>query len=267
MLRKALMTLAAAAPLALVPPFGAHAAPQVLVLVATANPVELDCADGQCSAEFTSLCLQEHRAQPARGTPYLAFNTAAIQVIGERRDGSTVALPTPDTLAFAAERGHTAVKVTLPVSWLRAHDLASVQVKMDDLVTLVPTAVAGDPQPLSDVEIEVAAGPLTQTAALVLDGHAEQVDAARLTAAAINALPARPGRLSADERDAVWQTGVAPALGAERPGAALARQTFDQCNAETTVGSVRLRQCLSSAHDMLINPVNVEYWDAVKIGS
>ena len=212
MLRRFLGILAAALPLTLAPLFGAQAAPQVLVLVATAQPVELNCANGQCSAEFTSLCLQEHRAQPAKGTPYAAFDTAAVQVIGERHDGSTVMLPATPDLAFAAERGHTAVKVSVPVSWLRDRDLAAVHVKMDDLVTLVPVAVADDPAPLTDGDIELAAGPLTRTAAFVLDGRAAEVDAARLTAAAINALPARGSRLTAADRAALWDTVVAPRI-------------------------------------------------------
>ena len=272
MLRRSLGILAAALPLTLAPLFGAQAAPQVLVLVATAQPVELNCANGQCSAEFTSLCLQEHRAQPAKGTPYAAFNTAAVQVIGERHDGSTVTLPATPDLAFAAERGHTAVKVSVPVSWLRDRDLAAVHVKMDDLVTLVPVAVADDPAPLTDGDIELAAGPLTRTAAFVLDGRAAEVDAARLTAAAINALPARGSRLTAADRAALWDTVVAPRIdaagaGGTRPGATLARDRFDQCSASTLAGPLRLRDCLGSAHDMLIGPVNTEYWDTLKIGS
>ncbi len=272
MLRRCLGILAAALPLTLAPLFGAQAAPQVLVLVATAQPVELTCANGQCSAEFTSLCLQEHRAQPAKGTPYAAFNTAAVHVIGERHNGSTVTLPlTPDP-AFTAERGHTAVKVSVPVSWLHDRDLAAVHVKMDDLVTLLPVAVADDPAPLTDGDIELAAGPLTRTAAFVLDGRAAEVDAARLTAAAINALAARGSRLTAGDRAALWDTVVAPRIdaagaGAARPGATLARETFAQCSASTLAGPLRLRECLGAAHDMLIGPVNTAYWDTVKIGS
>lgn len=267
MLRNFLGILAAALPLALVPLFGAHAAPQVLILVATAQPVELNCADGQCSAEFTSLCLQEHRAQPARGTPYVAFDTAAVQLIGERRDGSTVALATTDALTFAAERGHTAVRASLPTRWLRDHDLAAVRVKMDAPVTLVPVASADDPDPLSEFDIQLAAGPLARTAAFVLDGRAAEVDAARLTAAVITALPKRASRLTAGDRAALWDTVVAPQLAVARPGEALARGTFDQCSASTLAGPMRLRECLGAAHDMLIGPVNTQYWDSVKIGS
>ena len=66
-----LMGGAVVAALAMLPATGAVAAPQMLGLtVVEATP--LNCADGVCSAEFSAICLQEHRAIPKPGTRYAA---------------------------------------------------------------------------------------------------------------------------------------------------------------------------------------------------
>ena len=48
----------------------AQAAPQILGLIASDAPVPMTCAGGTCTAELSSVCLQQHRPTPATGTVY-----------------------------------------------------------------------------------------------------------------------------------------------------------------------------------------------------
>lgn len=62
-------TAVLAAIFALYPGF-ALAAPQILALMATDGPQPLECDGEICRAEFTAICLQEHRSVPNAGTVY-----------------------------------------------------------------------------------------------------------------------------------------------------------------------------------------------------
>ena len=48
----------------------ASAEPQILGLIATLEPISLQCERGQCSAEFTSYCIEQSREPPFLGTVY-----------------------------------------------------------------------------------------------------------------------------------------------------------------------------------------------------
>ena len=91
-----------------------QAEPQMLGVIQTASAVPLHCADGNCTAELSSICLHEQRATPTSGHPYTAFNADAIKLTGTRADGSRVSLRAADVLRFAASRGFHTVRVDVP---------------------------------------------------------------------------------------------------------------------------------------------------------
>ncbi len=245
-------------------PAGASAAPQMLGVIATLEPVPLTCARGVCSAEFTAFCLQERRASPARGTAYTAHDPRRIILTGVKKGtGKTVRLAAADVLGIAAERGHSAVKMSVPVDVLRRHDLAALRVEVAEGVTLVPVSVAGDPRPYTEADIEIAAGPLRQAAAAIIDAGGAPVEAARVTAKIANALP-RMGRAAPEERDGVWARVVGATAGGA--GQAKARRAYERCRVQTEAGMMTLRQCLGSAHDAFIGGLNNDYWRAIKLG-
>ncbi len=113
----------------------------MLGVVATLEPVPLTCTRGVCSAEFTAFCLQERRASPARGTAYTAHDPRRIVLTGAKKGtGKTVRLAAADVLGIAAERGHSAVRMSVPVDVLRRHNLAALRVEVAEGVTLVAGA-------------------------------------------------------------------------------------------------------------------------------
>ena len=241
----------------------AAAAPQILAVIASAEPVTLQCEGGECGAEFTVYCIEQRRPSPEPGTPYYIHDPSTLTLDGLRRDGTTVVLAGAELLSITTERGHTAIRMSLPESVIERFDLVSVSVSVGARASLIPEPVAGDSRPHSEIDIFLATGPLRSAAAAVVDDGAERVDAARLTARMINALPRR-GHAGRDQRERLWSS-LAPPAGA--PGRALAQAGFERCSAATFGGMMTLRQCLGSQHDTFIGELNSKYWRAIEIGS
>ena len=241
----------------------AAAAPQILGVIASAEPVTLQCERGECGAEFTAFCVERYRKSPDPGTAYYVHDPDTIAFVGVRRHGATVDLDLAGLLAITTERGYSAVRMSLPESVLERFDLASVRVRVGANVTLIPEPVPGDPNPQTELDVLLASGPLRTVAAVIVDRGGERVDAARVVSQLANALPRR-GRASGAARDRVWQA-VSPPAGT--PGYSLAREGFERCQSITLAGMQSLRQCLGSLHDSLIGELNTRYWHALELGS
>ncbi len=254
---------AALAPFVLLGASQAAAAPQSIGLIARADPVTLQCERGECGAEFTAFCVERFRPSPAPRTAYYLHDPDTVAIEGVRHDGTTVALKVAELLTITTERGHSAVRMSVPESVFDRYDLAAIHVSVGRNVTLIPEPVAGDRNPQTEVDILLAAGPLRAAAAVVMDNGGERIDAARIMVGVINALPRR-GRASDAARDRVWQV-AAPA--AETSGYALARGGFERCRSATLGGMQSLRQCLGSMHDSFVGELNTRYWHALEVGS
>lgn len=241
----------------------ASAEPQILGLIASLEPISLQCERGQCGAEFTSYCIEQNRKPPIQGTVYYIHDPKTLIVEGVREDGLTVRFQASGLLEIASARGRSAVRMSVPVSFLKENQLASVQVTVGERATLIPLANPNARTPHTQFDIAQATGPLRVVAASIIDRGGERVDAARQTAQLINALPLR-GRASEAQRDEVWG-GVE--LASNVSGYAMVETGFERCYRITLSGMMTLRQCLSSLHDRLISQLNVEYWKAVEAGS
>ena len=241
----------------------AAAEPQILGVIASLEPVTLQCERGECSAEFSSYCIERHRKSPIWGTVYNIHDPATLTLEGVTADGTVIQLSAIEHLTIASARGRSAISMSLPSSLLLEYDLASIQVSVGERATLIPEPIVGARRPHTEADIALATGPLRDAAAAVIDHGGETVDAALLTAQMINALP-QGGRASTVERDALWQ---AAALSESSPGYTLAEEGYAFCYDTTRVGMMSLRQCLGSVHDRFISELNSEYWRAVETGS
>lgn len=239
------------------------AAPQILAVIASAEPVTLQCERGECRAEFTVYCIEKLRSSPLPGTAYRIHDPNTLVLDGVRRDGSTIRLAGSELLTITTERGHTAVRMSLPRGVLKQFDLASVRVSVGEGASLIPQPIAGDRWPHSEIDIMLATGPLRTAAAAIVDNGGAQVEATRVTLRLINALP-RAGRATQTERDQAWAR-FAPPAGAD--GRALAKVGFERCSVTTNSGLMSLRQCLGSLHDSLIGELNTQYWKSIETGS
>ena len=267
---RALALALALAPLALA---GARAAPQVLALVASAEPVPMVCRNGACSVEMSAFCLQPEWRAPVEGTVYYLRGGEGIRVLATTRDGETLTFTAAELgLEVESARTHTAVRLSVPVEKMQAHNLRSAAIEVGRGVSLVPEAVPGDPRPHSEQDIAIAIGPLRALGTLLVDEGGDPVAAARIANRLISALPAR-GRTDDKARATLWRRVMgdeAAAVGSGAVSAAamsLARGAYQDCHGRTMGGMMSLRECLGAAHDRFIGGLNDSYWDAAKTGS
>jgi len=246
---------------------GAEAAPQVLAVVATYQPVELTCAHGQCSAELTAICLQPDRASPAAGKRYVLADAGGLRIVGVTRNGSRRALAFTGLATVTAFRGHNAVKVSIPGRRLNALGIRRAYVEVGQKVSVIPTPTIGDPRPQTPGDLALATGPLRAVADRLVDRGGAATDTARIARVMLNALPAR-GRAREAARRAAWQKARLSEAGRRTPGALnQARAAFEKCHDAASTGVLTLRSCLGSRHDSLIGGQNNTYWNALKAGS
>ncbi len=262
MFRKALFG-AAVVPLLALGATQAAAAPQILGVIASAEPTQLRCDYRECGAQFTSYCLEQRRQSPYPGTAYDIHDRKTLTLEGVRADGTVIPLDVAGLLTITTERGHSAIRMSVPRSVIRTFDLAAVQLSIRDNATLIPEPIAGDRNAHTKADVALAAGPLSAVARKIMVRGFEKIDAARVTAHLINELSPR-GRASEAERNAVWQT-VSPR--ADTPGYALAREGFEHCSDASYIGMMSLRQCLGSVHDKFISELSVNYWQSLETGS
>ena len=246
---------------------GAQAAPQALALIATNDAVPLTCERGECTAEFTVVCLQPHRASPPPGKLYSTVGGEGLMLVAETRDGRELSLPAKDYVMVRAERGHNAVRLSVPGRALARLGIKRVSVRVGQMVTLMPTPTAGDKRPQTAGDIAIAIGPMRQLANRVVDSGSVQLDAAFVTRDVINALP-RGGRVNAEERNAAWQLALGrEAASLSKGGLERAKRAFDECQQLSANGMLSMRGCLGAKHDSMIGMLNNQYWEALDAGS
>ena len=138
-------------------PFGAGAAPQILGIIATAEPVPLTCALGVCQAEFSSVCLQRNRDMPKDGTAYnLVGDQVTLVITG--KDGSERRMPAANRVGVRSAETYTAVIIAIPRDTI-GPDAERIAISVDRMAAAVPEAEAGDPNPLGEDEITLVTGP------------------------------------------------------------------------------------------------------------
>ncbi len=248
-------------PALLAPLGGAAAAPQPLGLVASRGPVPLACLAGECAAEISAFCLQQARDIPAPGTRYRLAG-GEIALIAIAADGKARRIAGGALLTLEAGRGYSSVRVTLPRRALEEMGAVRAAVEIGERVTLVPVAVAGDPDPLDEAEIAAVSGPLRDLGRRLVDDGGAETDAVRLANGLINDLPAT-GRIAPGEAARLWRQRLA-ASGADAEAAARAGAMVAHCRDRVAKGRFfSLRRCLETLHDREMLRLNQRFWRAV----
>ncbi len=237
------------------------AAPQALGLVASNAPVPLTCADGVCSAQFSTFCLQQARDIPGPGTPYHAVGDA-LSLLAVTADGKTQRLDGSAYLTFTSERGHSAVRLGVPERVLAELGAVGATVEVGPRVTLLPVPVPGDADPQTAQDIATVTGPLRELGGRIVDNAGAEADAVRLTGRLINGLP-EIGRVGLDVGDPLWREQLSRSdVGPE--AAALADQAYGTCRRRAEAGLYyNLRRCLEQQHDEQLLRLNRRYWRSI----
>ena len=260
--RSALFALTAIAAVA-TPAAGASAAPQVLGLVASnLAPTPLACVDGQCSAQFSSFCLQQNRPAPSRGDDYAVAAGGSLTLVARTAAGQTLRVPADGLLRIQSRVGFTSVEISLPESKLAQLGVTAAALEVGSAVSLIPVAGAHDPNPQTDDELALATGPMRRAATPLFEAPGTTSDAARITAVLINALPAR-GSESAEDRNGLWVAMLDNPIvsGATAEGREAAEQVYAGCRISVESRSTfSMRSCLELRHAELLVGTNRKFW-------
>jgi hypothetical protein len=264
MLSSHLRGVLAALAFVLSPLAGAAAAPQALGVVATGEARPMVCADGKCAAYLSAFCIQRAREAPATGTAYSpAVGEGGIALVVTAADGTTQRVAA-NVLRFESLGGFSSVRASVPEAVLRKLGAVGAGIEVGARAVLIPEPVPGDPDPLTEQEVALAAGPLRAAAHDLFDRPGNpRADAARLISRLINALPEQrpPGPT---QRDGLWRRHVdAQALEGIEPAAARrAQMAYGACYWQSEHGYGKgLRGCLRATHDAFMMDVNQDYWD------
>lgn len=243
---------------------GAQAASQVLGLVASNGlPTPLQCENGVCAGHFSSFCLQQGRPAPSANSEYTLASGGSLTLIVTQADGRQTRLPGNEILALRNMIGFTSMRISLPEARLKAMGAVSAAVEVGPMTSVIPVAVAGDPDPQSREEIAYATGTMRHLAEGTFEKRGAAADAARLSSLLINALPDDEPQTQAG-RDAVWTALLAvPAARALSPaGIAQARDIYHGCEISVaSKSSFNLKVCLEMRHADLMAVTNRDFWD------
>lgn len=240
--------------------------PQILGVIASASPLPMLCDGAACTAQASTFCLQRNAAVPERGTPYVLAGAPGdgIKLEGHAPDGTVVALPV-SLLSLTSARANRAIELSVPASDLAARGIDDVAVTIGEGVSAIPASLyAQSDDPVVAEEIATVTGALREVGSRLVDAGGVRIGAARLLGQLVNAIPDdRVGDVP--DRQGLWGR----VLNETVDGAAAddARSRFERCAELPGAGFVTFRECLASHHDMLINPLNRNYWQAVDTGS
>jgi len=258
-------SLAVAAGIALAPAM-AHAAPQLLGVIASASPLRLQCDGGTCAVELTTFCMQSERDTPDRHHVYTAHDLSVFRIVAEDADG-TPADVAVRSAKVSAERGYTAARLEFSVRDLAAKGLTPKALNVAAGGILVPMPVAGDPNPIRDGEVEHALASLQPVANRIFKLHATEVDAIKVVTRVLSEIPAQ-GRMKKLDRENLWQnTFGETARESIGSGMHRAADVVGYCQYRTSKGRFfSVRRCLEQRLDGMMMNVNTDYWKAVKPG-
>ena len=245
--------------------------PQVLGLIAAAQPIPLTCADGACTALVSSFCLQEDRPVPQAGQRYDPAGAGDVTLVVRRADGSTTEFSAAGLLGYVSEGDFTRTRIEMPATRLASLGATEVAVRIAPMVSLMPRTGAVASAAVADRDTETASGAPRVTAEAFFAPGTERADAAVTLTRLISMLPASgPVRSeSATAIGAAWRAawGRVEASGGlagmSASGVERARSEVDRCTAYADMGfSITLRGCLAKSHDRTVREVNDEYWNA-----
>jgi hypothetical protein len=250
--------------LALAPLLAAQAEPQILALITTDGAKPLNCADGECFAEFTSFCMEPGRKSPSHDSAYVPAAGADLTLVATAADGRAIRLPLPKQAVFVSQRGFAAVRISLPAAAIAGLGASRVAIAVGPRTALLPVPMENHWRPHEPSEVAAALGPNRAIGERIVDNGGRTADGARLLSYLINGLP-EGGRVGPAIRRSIWQTATAAApAGVVDSGKRYAKQSYQRCLA--TLEDDRrfgLRACLQRAHDMALWKLTRRYWLSV----
>jgi hypothetical protein len=246
-------------------PARAQAAPQILGLIASTEPVPMTCANGICTAELSSVCLQQHRPTPPTGTVYRPARGTHITLMVTGPNGIKRRMRVEAVIDFTSLRQFSAVKVSLPEATVRQLGNGQAKLSVGPMASIIPIAVEGDSNPQSAGEIARYTGPLRAAAESAFTRDGDRVNATRILNQMVNRLP-EDSNAGIEKVASLWQQTVGKdvTVGTQK----FLKHAVKDCR-ETLRTGVRsdLRSCLGYHHDYLSGENTTNAWQAMNPGS
>lgn len=264
-MRKLLGAVAAAGAIAGAQPAGA--APQILGMVATAEPTRLICENGVCQAEFSTICLQKHRVSPVAGTVYRQAAATRLEMTVTRAGGGEVTVPLGDRARITAHREFTSVMISVPEDLIRSLGGSAARISVPRLASLVPEAVPGDNSPLTAHEIAQFTGPLRSAAETFLRADPD-LPVAKLLNKVLNAVEHNDTVYRSDG-SAIWARVKDDAEARTAPAARRRVQAvIRECTTDTPNRAVwGTKGCIGLRHGEVLMKTTKDVWKGLGAGS
>ncbi len=242
----------------------ASAAPQILAVMASLGPQQMNCSGSVCTTSLSSYCLQRERDVPSTGQAYLPAAREQFDLVVVAADGSEKTLPAGDHVTFRSVRGYSSVNAVIGRDTLNKLGGVSAKIVVAARAALVPEPVAGDPNPISEQELAYAAKSLRDHGRDVVDSQPDAEAASivnRLAATIVPRQPASPEGLEQLWRDVI--NGMGPSRPANAEGIQRARDIYDWCQTRSSYHSMGgVKSCLEFRHDNTIMKLNTDYWES-----
>ena len=244
----------------------ADAASQILGIVASNGmPTPLRCQEGICRGFFSSFCLEQDRPAPHVYAEYRLATGGGLTLVVTRADGSKIRLPADDLVTLRSEIGFSSLSIFIPEARLKALGATSAAIDVAPMTTVLPVAVAGDPNPLTPEEIAYVTGKLRRLAQPAFENPGKMNDEARLATMVVNSLPADEPKTAAG-RQAVWNSVMAET--ARQPidptAVAITGRMFSDCGAAVDLrAEFNLSLCMQLHQTDLMSSFNRAFWDSL----
>ncbi len=242
----------------------ALAAPQVLAVMASLGPQQLNCSGSICTTSLSSYCLQRERDVPVTGQRYLPASDQQFSLIVVAADGTERAVDAAKHMDFRSVRGYSSVNATIGKAELAKLGGVSAKIVVAARAALLPEPVEGDPNPISAEEMVYAAKSLREHGEEVVDAQPAAEAAAIVNRIAATIIP----KLRADEEslEQLWRDvidGLGPARPANADSIKKARDIYDWCQGRMSYHSMGgIKSCLEFKHDEGIMRLNTDYWES-----
>jgi hypothetical protein len=240
-----------------------NAAPQMLAAAATTEPVKFHCQGDICRAEIQTICLEESRQVPKVGTRYHLAAGSHLRLSGTGSGGQSIPLTGKMSVALASLRGWTVVEVSVPRSELTKLGVDNLTVEVEQNVSLIPAAVAGDPRPHNPAGIKHVASTMRAIASDVMTERRGEVDAAQYLSKLGLGLSATEAR-AANGADSYWRQISALLKKAPDASQPFLNKAYDDCRASTRGIENHLSGCFKKNADSIMSDVTRDYWQQAR---
>lgn len=240
------------------------AAPQVLAVMASLGPQQMNCSGSICTTSLSSYCLQRERDVPTTGQAYHPASKDHFALIVIDKNGAETSLPASDHMSFRSSRGYSTVNAVINKKALSELGGVSAKIVVSDGAALIPEPEEGDPNPISEQEIAYATGSLRDHGNDLVDARPEAEAASVLNRMAATIVPKAPA--NSETLQQLWHDvihGLGPSRPANSEGIRRAREIYDWCQERSSYHSMSgIKSCLEYKHDDTIMRLNTDYWES-----